>query len=411
MLIIGKLKYCIHQYFSYIRNFLFDTIHCLIIQNVYKSQKDLLYPLYKSRNLMSNSEYRENYFRLKNTLSSIRKELESKIDADLNDIDLSKINDNLSKINRINSKLTVFNKNIIRLEEYVNVLQQYSKNISVIEEKELNQNLKKTDIENGINNFLFRIHRKFNNISSIEEILNTTINEDLSNIYDKLDFELSALIQELKEVINHFRPIINNYQNNIQMLPVFEASKRNIEKSLVDYINDKKKEIDLHFNSLRDEVNSTRNNFKFLNNEINNLKKIHSSINEDQNQINIRNSQLSKNITDLDINFKNKQNEIDLKLNLEIDSLTDKIYTKFEDKLLNLSKQLDDVNSIINAEVDSIKNTSKSFNDFVSDETSIKLTNDYKNKANIEMYAYYAFNLLSLIIICLAIAISCDVDL
>ena len=133
MLILGKLKYCLHQYFSYIRNFLFDTIYCLIIQNVYKSNNDLLYPLYKSRNVMSNSEYRENYFRLKHTLSSIRKKLESKIDVGLNDIDLSKINENLSKINRINSKLSVFNKNIVRLEEYVNVLQQYSKNIYIIE--------------------------------------------------------------------------------------------------------------------------------------------------------------------------------------------------------------------------------------------------------------------------------------
>lgn len=355
---------------------------------------------------MSNSEYRENYFRLKNTLVSIRKELESKINANLSDMDLSKINDNLSKINRINSKLSVFNKNIIRLEDYVNVLQQYSKNISVIEERELNQDFKKTDIEKGINSFLLRINRKFNNLSEIEEILDISINEDLTNIYDKLDFELSALIQELKEVINHFRPIIDDYRNNIQMLPVFEASKRNIEKSLVDYINDKKKEIDLHFSSLRDEVHNTRSNFKFLNNEINNLKKIHSLINEDQNKINIRNSQLSKNLTDLDTNFKNKQNEIDLKVSLEIDNLKNKIYTKFEDKLLNLNKQLDDVNYIINSEVNSIKNTSKSFNDFVSDETSIKLTNDYKNKANIEMCAYYGFNLLSLIIICLAIGIS-----
>lgn len=355
---------------------------------------------------MSNSEYRENYFRLKHTLSSIRKELENKIDVSLNDIDLSKINDNLSKINRINSKLAVFNKNIIRLEDYLNVLQQYSKNISVIEEIELSQNLKKTDTEKGINSFLFRIYRKFNIISSIDEILDISINEDPSNIYDKLDFELSALIQELKEVLNHFKPIIDDYRNNIQMLPVFEASKRNIEKSLVDYINDKKTEIDLHFNSLKDEVNNTRSSFNFLNNEINNLKKIHSSINEGQNQINIKNTQLSKSISDLDINFKNKQNEIDIKVKLEIENLKDEIHSKFEKKLLNLNNQLEGVNSVIDDEVNSIKNTSKNFKDFVSDETSIKLTNDYKNKANIEMYAYYGLNLLSLIIICLAITIS-----
>ncbi|WP_353162731.1 hypothetical protein [Acinetobacter guillouiae] len=89
-----------------------------------------------------------------------------------------------------------------------------------------------------------------------------------------------------------------------------------------------------------------------------------------------------------------------------IKHVNSEIYKEFSKNLNDLVKELDHVDILIKEEVSTIKNTSKSFKDFISDETSIKLTDDYKSKAKWEMAAYYGFNFLSFIIIIVAIKLS-----
>lgn len=53
-----------------------------------------------------------------------------------------------------------------------------------------------------------------------------------------------------------------------------------------------------------------------------------------------------------------------------------------------------------------ISNTSRSFKEFISEETSIKLTNNFKTKSETERNWYYGFNAISAIIIGVAIWMS-----
>lgn len=87
------------------------------------------------------------------------------------------------------------------------------------------------------------------------------------------------------------------------------------------------------------------------------------------------------------------------------EKVEDKIHNNIINVVRSFAKELDETDIVIKTEVDSIK-TSKSFKDFISDETAIKLTDDYKNKAKWEMRAYYLFNFISLAIICFAIYFS-----
>lgn len=375
------------------------------------------------------------FLKYKRILNVIRKELEklykNRDSANELAVEIEEIKNFLSITNKINSKLSILIKNTEQLEEYITILQEYSENLTHIENIEEANTYSKPYIIESIKKFLVNLNNRFIRLNfdkvlatvvknevvkhriGLIQLLDTNNHDLLGDInlekidqFEKIDQELAIFINESKEVINHFEPIINDYRNNVQMLPVFNAAKRNIEKSLISYINDKKSEIDLHFNALKDEIESNKNNLILLNKELNNIKKIHSDINKDQSELFIKNLNLSKGINDTKLNLEKTKTELNLEIEEKIRKTNKYFNERFNERLISLDKELNDVNKIINEEVLSIKDTSKSFKDFISDETSIKLTNDYKNKADREMYSYYFFNGLSIIIIVVAIVLS-----
>lgn len=72
----------------------------------------------------------------------------------------------------------------------------------------------------------------------------------------------------------------------------------------------------------------------------------------------------------------------------------------------NFNQKVAENTKNMNLEIENISNTSRSFNEFISEETSIKLTNNFKTKSETERNLYYGFNVVSAIIIGVAIWMS-----
>ncbi|UIJ77056.1 hypothetical protein [Acinetobacter sp. SH20PTE14] len=120
-----------------------------------------------------------------------------------------------------------------------------------------------------------------------------------------------------------------------------------------------------------------------------------------------------KKLTSISIEINTLENELSLYKNSINKQLSEFISVEkkyIDDHLVNLLNNLnikfEEAEVQINNQIEKIENTSKSFNDFISDETSIKLTNNFKEKSESERKWYYGFNMVSGIAIIFAICMS-----
>lgn len=315
----------------------------------------------------------------------------------------------LKTIDKIYSNLSFYKKNIVTLEKYILDFEDMSNNLEYKRVYDVKESVAENDSIRGINSFLKKSFNDFYDLDLkilLMEVSYKTISKEHLNFLQKKQFDLDYLVKDSKELIIHFKGVIDNYRNNVKMIPVFESSRIKIEENLNQYIDLKKSEMDRYTKSLKDEFNTINNKLKSFDVDFDRLKKSNSEIKVDNDSLQDKITTIKNDIVNFDRVYSDNQNKLESKMNDLTEVMKKEIYEAFRKKLEILVKELDEVDVLIKQEILSIKGTSKSFKDFISDETAIKLTDDYKNKAKWEMRAYYFFNFISLVIISFAIYFS-----
>lgn len=292
------------------------------------------------------------------------------------------------------------------------------------------------NIENILKNFINEISPKeFYNLGKINEDNNVIVD---SNFFDKIDFNiLSKYNSNLKERLNglNLKYIEESvFEDDIQFYKLIIDSSEDVNRLRLDflkfyreikskykspsegmikqesdfysYANEKKKEIELTFISFENKIKSVVSKYNVANDDLDDLNKSYLDISEKVKGIYSQLTDINSNIFNLSDELNKKINEFDVELKIRAEKVEDKVHNNIINVVRGFAKELDETDIVIKTEIDSIKKTSKSFKDFISDETAIKLTDDYKNKAKWEMIAYYLFNFISLAIICFAIYFS-----
>lgn len=347
------------------------------------------------------------------------KEIIKKIRQDLLDYSIKEENqdvysiqliDDCKKIiDKISTNLNVLKRNWMSIESYITDFIEMGSNEDYLRVYNLNENKYEGDSVRSLNYFIQESFGDFNELNLsiyLDDFNVNNINKENLNVIYKLQYELEHLIEKTKEVIVKFRPVVEDYRNNIKMIPVFEASRKKIEANLNQYVDLKKSEMDRYLKSLKSEFDSVNNKLKSFDSDFDRLKNSNTVLTSDQNSLQNKITILKNDFLNFDQVYKENQLKLEVKMGESAEIIKNEIYKSFRIRLEKLTSELDQVYQMIDVEVDSLKDTSRSFKDFISDETSIKLTDDYKNKAKFEMVSYYLFNLLSLIIIGFAIYFS-----
>lgn len=357
--------------------------------------------------------FSQSLIEIKEILKKIKWEASSALaDANINNEEKDLINIFLKKIDKINSKLNNYKRNLATLDEYVNDLKEMSGKKEYL--KEYGFDIKEImDLDVVLTRLINESLDDFSKLNFFEYLhdlsyldLLKNINSNSFNELDKYDFDLNYVVSSSKELIEVNKDLILKYRNNIKMLPVYEKSKKTIENNLLNYIDDKKIEIDRFFKSLQEEILSTKSNIKLLDLDVEKIKSVNSELKENNFEIDTKINSLYQELSRLESIYKVERNRLDKELKSEVENARNLHIKSFENKLIDFNKELDSLYNEIWNEINSIKDTSQSFKDFISDETSIKLTNDYRSKAKWEMISYYFFNALSFSIIMIAFIIS-----
>ncbi|WP_353162728.1 hypothetical protein [Acinetobacter guillouiae] len=182
----------------------------------------------------------------------------------------------LKVIDKINSNLNVFRRNISILENYMADFEEMKNNQDYLRIYNIKSNSVNSEAEKYIGNSIRESLNEFYSLDFLEVLSGFKYN-DLSaqdlNVYQKLFFDLDFIVKKNKETILQLKPKIENYRNNIKMLPVFESSKKTIETNLLKYIDNKKSEIDRYFKSIQDEFSSLSGKFENVDKDLDVVKK------------------------------------------------------------------------------------------------------------------------------------------
>lgn len=313
----------------------------------------------------------------------------------------------------INSNLNILLRNITTLNKYIEDISEIGEHYKVLGSYnlkiDLNKNIKLNLLED-LSEFESQVSRNdiFRKVLDLSaSISHKDLNiQNIYNYLEKINFEITHLKISSKEIILKYKKDIDDYHQKIKMIPVFEASRNTIENNLISYVDDKKQEIDRQMKVLHEQIESSKKIFKSLENSIVRAQQQNNSANDNFLVISKKFTDFSEQINNLKNLNESKISEIELQNETHFKNTLKDINKKYEDQINKFSFELDGVNKEIQDEITSIKNTSQSFKNFISNETSIKLTNDYKDKADFEKKSYYFFNILSFLIITLAIYIS-----
>ncbi|KXO85691.1 hypothetical protein AYK86_16345, partial [Acinetobacter venetianus] len=208
--------------------------------------------------------------------------------------------------------------------------------------------------------------------------------------------KIQDYIVNLSSDFYEFYKIGNNQFDSIQ----------NIQQKYLDFTEQKTKELEILFGSFESKIKSAQSMYTITSDDLEGLHKDVLEINKNLNLNYNKMREVEKNINEFksiyDAQVLKFRNELDFRIN-EIENI---VRIKSNDKLNIFLKEIDSSTILMKSEFDEIKNTTKKFSEFMSDETSTKLTNDFKSKAETEMIAYYGFTALSFVIIFVAILIS-----
>lgn len=230
------------------------------------------------------------------------------------------------------------------------------------------------------------------------------------NLYESITMFFNKLFDNILSLSPNNLLLLDNHRAlNLQKINDHMESLNNIEKSLFEFFHrivDYKGEKDLPFKSLDRQLNHYYKKFEILSKNLGDLEngylRSSSGISNVYEQIN----QLNQKISDLNSNVLSAKSKYESDLSTIIYNVKDKFVNDAVEVVERLSSEIDEVNLIMNNEIDNIKKTTKNFNEFISDETSIKLTNNFKEKSESEKKWYYGFNIVSGIAIIFAICMS-----
>jgi len=313
----------------------------------------------------------------------------------------SYINSNVRKpyvdmVEKIQKELELFNVNIVsildNLDKYVNDQQV----LKIEDIDKLKQNnifvdglIKKENIIEYNLNLINRL--KSLKINSIDEYFDDDIRfyEYLNDIYSEINrIRLSFL--------KHYRDIKKGSSNSLLK----------IESEFYNYIDNKVEFVDRYTKNIEDKINSLsleyNNAYKNIENINGKYTKLSSNINSIYNDINEFNDRLVNANKNIDEHFIALSSDIEQKFNEKKKNL----YSRFHEVKAHFDDEVDEIKKTITQHVTDIGETSKKFKEFISDETSIKLTNNFKTKSETERNLYYGFNLVSSLIIIFAICMS-----
>lgn len=303
----------------------------------------------------------------------------------------------LDMVDKILNEINLFNNNlhntVSKLEKDV-----YLDNPNFLKVNSVENNVIKLDSENNIDLDILKEY----NFNLVNRIKNLKVNSIEEYFEDDIRFYeyLSEILNELNSLRLDFLKFYRNFRNGKS------GNLIKMEADFYGYIDNKVNKVDRYIKKLEDNLSTINEAYDESLKNIDNMNKtyiqLNSNISNIYNDINMFNEnliQVKKN-TDEFINVSTSEVEAEL--------------TNFKDQMiLKMKKHLDDfefdkTNSkeIIYGYVDEIGETSKKFNEFISDETSIKLTNNFKDKAGTERNWYYFFNAVSGIIIGVAIWMS-----
>ncbi|RPE47882.1 hypothetical protein EC846_0071 [Acinetobacter sp. BIGb0102] len=322
-------------------------------------------------------------------------------------------------------------KSLVLVEDYLGLLNKkgvrevYMEAVEKIKKELL---LFDNNISNIFDNFLKDISSRvgdkegFLNNDFVDRLDANIIQQYNSNLKERMkSIDLNYMKQGyFEDDIQFYKMIIDSFESvnrlRLDFLKFYREIKSKyksssegmlkIENDFYNYTNEKKKEIEVNFISFENKIKSVVSKYNVTNDDLNDLNKSYLDISEKVKGIYSQLTDINANIFNLNDELNKKISEFDTELKVRADRVEKKINDNTVAVLKDFVKDLDETESLITQEVNSIKKTSRGFKDFISDETSIKLTDDYKSKANFEMTSYYFFNFLSLAIISFAIYFS-----
>ncbi|WP_278397370.1 coiled-coil domain-containing protein [Acinetobacter venetianus] len=329
-------------------------------------------------------------------------------------------------------------KSLIFVEDYLELLHKKGVRelyVEAVEKIRKELHLFDNNISNVIDNFFKDISSKEYLAKDAKADLNSILNHGLMDRMDvdiikKYNFNLNERIKSIdlkymekeyfEDDIQFYKMIMDSFESvnrlRLDFLKFYREIKSKyksssegmlkIENDFYNYANEKKNEIEVNFISFENKIKSLVSKYNVTNDDLNDLNKSYLDVSEKVKGIYSQLTDINSNIFKLNEELNKRISEFDAELKSRADRVQSKIHENTISLLKDFTKELDETEVLITQEVNSIKKTSRSFKDFISDETAIKLTDDYKSKANFEMRSYYLFNILSFGIIGFAIYFS-----
>lgn len=230
-----------------------------------------------------------------------------------------------------------------------------------------------SEIMQVIDDFNRKIIERLNKLRIEENLVDSDINEDI------------FMMDKLKNIREDF----SNFYKSLKPKDV-DLSFDKIE--LNNKLEKKIKIFSQRANVIEKNISNIENNYAEI---LGNMNKVY----EDLNTFNDKLHKMGGYVTDLEIRL-NKE------LNDSIKSIDNNYSTKLKVIVNTFDTEVKNKTRIINAEIENISNTSRTFKEFISEETSIKLTNNFKTKSETEKNWYYGFNATSAVIMVVAIWMS-----
>ncbi|MDY6451592.1 hypothetical protein [Acinetobacter faecalis] len=301
------------------------------------------------------------------------------VDKILNEINL--FNNNLhNTLNNFEKDIYIDNPIFIKdhsIDEKKRIRIDYEKNIDLEMLKEYNLNL-----ENRIKNL---------KINSLGEHF-----EDDIYFYEYLNEILNEINRLRLDFLKFYRNFRNGKSGNLVKM----------ESDFYNYIDNRVNKVDRYFKKIEEKLKNIDVDYdeslKNIDKMNNTYMQLSSNVSNIYNDINV----LNENLVQVKKNTDEFINSSILNFEAELISFKDQMLISMKSHLDDLELDKESSQIKISSYIDGIGKTSRKFNEFISDETSIKLTDNFKAKASTEKKWYYVFNATSAIIIGVAIWMS-----
>ena len=235
------------------------------------------------------------------------------------------------------------------------------------------------------------IEKKYKESISLIDNFNLNIVDDIR----KLKIENAIVDSDLNELIfimDELKNIREKFSNFYKGLKVKEVEYNSEVNELNNKLEKKIKLFSQRANVIEKNISNIENNYSEM---LTNINKFYDDLNSFNDKLYKMNGYVSE-----------LSDKLHSELNSTIKSIDNESNMKVRNIIENLNKKIEEKKEEIELEVQNISGTSRSFKEFISEETSIKLTNNFKTKSEIEKKWYYGFNAVSAIIIGVAIWMS-----